>query len=839
MAEKKGVGHAYNVDFLNVVFAASSIFLFLSVIWMVWDDYDREWKNTQRRFVELETAGDAGQPRAGGARRRSEQAERAAGGAGGGRRRTWRPIRQKVDELQAQMAEIDARLYRESQDYQFAKATYDQDRYDFEAARVADASKRGSQGRGGRGAGEADQRARTCRSRRRPPSATPCSSSSASSPARSAKFQKQIDELNAEQTRLRTRLDVIAPSVAEGLLPRRAAARLHGADDQGAAGHPAERRRRRELHAGGEDGPVPDLPPGDRPRRLREVPAAVHDASEPATSISAATRRIRWIRSAAPSATKGWGSRSASATRRTRRRPTEQKHEWEEKYHWEEPHLWDYPMLPTSMTEASCAKCHKQEVFVPERREAQRRLRDLRARRLLRLPQDPRLREPAQAGPDPDEDRLEADAGLGEDLDSQSARGEADHLDAARLVQLELELARGRRRATRSRSTRPSPICSRTPSSHELGGRRVRRAATRSAASRSSSRSAAWAATSSTRRRARRPARTAPSASRCRTSATRPPTSGSTTGSAIRSTTAPTTYMPDLRLTDAQVADVATYLSTLEAGRRRRGQGDAGSGGRRRGAARLLPRGDAVRGGQGRRSRSWTPNAKQLELGQRVINRYGCFSCHEIKGFENDAADRHRAVRGRQQAGLAARFRVRRRHPAHLEDRLVPDQAPRSAHLRQGPRAAGPTRSCGCRTSTSADEESRAAADGDHELPARDPAGAGDAGRDRRAATSWCRAATLVHRRNCVGCHVIEGSGGDYLKLVADPSLGPPLLTPEGARVQPDWLYAFLRGADHDPAVARRADADLRPRRSAPERRHQLLRRDLEHDRAVPDARRS
>src|ERR671938_1405285 len=54
MAEKKGVGHAYNVDFLNVVFAASSLFLFLSVIWMVWDDYDREWKNTQRRFAQLE-----------------------------------------------------------------------------------------------------------------------------------------------------------------------------------------------------------------------------------------------------------------------------------------------------------------------------------------------------------------------------------------------------------------------------------------------------------------------------------------------------------------------------------------------------------------------------------------------------------------------------------------------------------------------------------------------------------------------------------------------------------------------------------------------------------------
>src|SRR5437667_12137245 len=53
MAEKKGVGHAYNIDFLNVVFAAASSFLLLSVVWMVWDDFDRDWKNTQRRFADL------------------------------------------------------------------------------------------------------------------------------------------------------------------------------------------------------------------------------------------------------------------------------------------------------------------------------------------------------------------------------------------------------------------------------------------------------------------------------------------------------------------------------------------------------------------------------------------------------------------------------------------------------------------------------------------------------------------------------------------------------------------------------------------------------------------
>ena len=60
MAEKKGVGHAYNVDFLNVVFAASSLFLFLSVIWMVWDDFDRDWKNTQRQLRAARVPGDAG-----------------------------------------------------------------------------------------------------------------------------------------------------------------------------------------------------------------------------------------------------------------------------------------------------------------------------------------------------------------------------------------------------------------------------------------------------------------------------------------------------------------------------------------------------------------------------------------------------------------------------------------------------------------------------------------------------------------------------------------------------------------------------------------------------------
>src|ERR1700750_1565226 len=109
MAEKKGVGHAYNVDFLNVVFAASSLFLFLSVIWMVWDDFDREWKNTQRRFAQLEYQVTQAQlQQASRSIDRTKIAQLEAQ-----RKQAEQNIaanRKKVDELQAQLKDADNKL---------------------------------------------------------------------------------------------------------------------------------------------------------------------------------------------------------------------------------------------------------------------------------------------------------------------------------------------------------------------------------------------------------------------------------------------------------------------------------------------------------------------------------------------------------------------------------------------------------------------------------------------------------------------------------------------------------------------------------------------------------
>jgi mono/diheme cytochrome c family protein len=51
----------------------------------------------------------------------------------------------------------------------------------------------------------------------------------------------------------------------------------------------------------------------------------------------------------------------------------------------------------------------------------------------------------------------------------------------------------------------------------------------------------------------------------------------------------------------------------------------------------------------------------------------------------------------------------------------------------------------------------------------------------------------LFQEYNCLGCHVENGRGGQARRLFADPGLYPPDLSGEGAKVQPAWLFQFLK----------------------------------------------
>src|SRR5919198_6663970 len=211
MAEKKGVGHAYNIDFLNVVFAASSIFLFLSVVWMVWDDYDRQWKNTQREFAQLEYQVTQAS---------LQQASRAVDRNKLNQLRAQQTAAQKnveanqatVNEKQKKLDDVEARVFREQQDANFAKATYDHDRYDFEATRAekgdAAAEKKGERVR----EEERQLNDLNLRLERSLAERADLQKQLGQYTGQVATVQKQIEEMTAEQGRLVKRLNVLEPS---------------------------------------------------------------------------------------------------------------------------------------------------------------------------------------------------------------------------------------------------------------------------------------------------------------------------------------------------------------------------------------------------------------------------------------------------------------------------------------------------------------------------------------------------------------------------------------------------------------------------------------------------
>src|SRR5438093_9463806 len=363
MAEKKGVGHAYNVDFQYVVFAACSLFLFLSGIWMVWDDYDREWKNTQRSFANHEYQVTQAQLQDAG--RKGDKAKREPLEARLQQAKANVSMNQKkVDELQGKLQDADNRLYRATTQYQTAKAVYDQDRYDFEASRAAKASSAAKKNR------TVDEEARRLNDldlarEKAEADKADIQRQLGQYTGQIATIGKQIEEMNAEQSRLRKRLDVLAPSVTKDyfrnaplldfMAPTIKIQQIilpNVVDDVNFIRVP-KMDRCQTCHLaidkkGYEKYPQPftthpDLATylgGSSPHPVDRVGCTVcHEGMGQSVSFRDAAH--------APANAK-------------------QQEEWEKKFHWEQPHLWDYPMLQTSMTEASCAKCHKQQVYLPD-----------------------------------------------------------------------------------------------------------------------------------------------------------------------------------------------------------------------------------------------------------------------------------------------------------------------------------------------------------------------------------------------------------------------------------------------------------------------------------------
>jgi mono/diheme cytochrome c family protein len=783
-ADKKSVGHAYNVDFLNVVFAASSIVLFVCTVWMVWDDFDREWKNTQRRFTQLEMEVTRQQLAAAeknvDAKKRQQLEQQLAAS-----RQNVQANQAKVDELQDQIADLNARLYRESQDYQFAKATYDVDRYAYEAARAAGAS--GAD----RMKEDIDQQAqrvaeldlivqKTTAERDR------LQAELGKYTGEVVAVQKQIDELGAEGRRLQTRLDVIAPSLTKTLL------RDAPMTDFMA---PTLKVQQVVLPNIVDDVNFTRVPKMDRcttchlsidRRGYEKYPQPF--TTHPNLSVYLGSDSPHPLnRTGCTVCHEGMGQSVTFKDVAHTPRNEEQEHEWAEQYGWQEAHYWDYPMLPVGMTEASCAKCHREQTMIPNggtitlayatfERAGCYACHKTRGFEGLRKPgpnltrvkskltpewvenwiREPRAMKPATWMP---QIWYNSNSNSPEDVPRNEAEIKATvaylFANSDEFAPAVMSPPQGNAEAGQAIVESVGCLGCHVVDDKDRSAAGPRRTFGQPLQAIGTKTSYAWIY-----------------------DWVRDPKHYS-----------PETYMPDLRLTDREAADVAAYLVSLKGGA---GTAAKTTPDQQVNDAVLLDYLKAVMPLADAQAKLASMNAqqKQLELGGRVIARYGCFSCHEIKGFEKTQAI---GVELSEEASkLVSRLdfafvEIPHSKLAWFEQKL---HNPRSFDQGRVLQPLEKLRMPDYHLSER-EQELLVTAIMSFQRQIQPPAALPTSG----ARGDFLRAGrNLTQRRNCVGCHVIEGNGGDYQTLVAEATLAPPLLTPEGAKVQPDWLYAFLRG---------------------------------------------
>jgi cytochrome c2 len=231
----------------------------------------------------------------------------------------------------------------------------------------------------------------------------------------------------------------------------------------------------------------------------------------------------------------------------------------------------------------------------------------------------------------------------------------------------------------------------------------------------------------------------------------------------------PETKMPDLRLTDEEARNVTAYLLTLKGEQ-----------------SYKLPR-EFERGQEPQLQ-------KMADEGKTLIAKYGCFGCHNIKGFENaQKIGTELTEHGRKGVELLDFGDVRyfTEDPKHHQtyDNWVWEKL----HV---PRVFAYERvETKMPQFDFTDEESLALLTFLKGQTGERPVPEYLAGQSEQKA-AVLKGEKLVFWNGCRNCHIVERRGG----LVRDQynednqSFAPPVLTGEGWKVQPEWLFGFLKG---------------------------------------------
>ncbi|MBI2149660.1 MAG: c-type cytochrome [Acidobacteria bacterium] len=245
----------------------------------------------------------------------------------------------------------------------------------------------------------------------------------------------------------------------------------------------------------------------------------------------------------------------------------------------------------------------------------------------------------------------------------------------------------------------------------------------------------------------------------------------------------PDTKMPSLRLTGEEAANVAAYLSSLK---------------NPEWEAKPFPEVDPAALDDvtiellrtnstdiEAREKLKAMNAEQKIAGERLVSRYGCFGCHNIPGFERAQPIGTELTEAGSK--LIAQFDfgfLPIEHSRHawyeqkLHDPRIFDvgRVKRPEELLKMPNFHFSDKDADAITMvlTSMVKEPVP-------LEMRD-----------KTTADIAEGRQLIAEKNCKGCHIIEGAGGD-IRPTKEQAQWPPNLNTQGFKTQPLWLHPFLK----------------------------------------------
>lgn len=250
------------------------------------------------------------------------------------------------------------------------------------------------------------------------------------------------------------------------------------------------------------------------------------------------------------------------------------------------------------------------------------------------------------------------------------------------------------------------------------------------------------------------------------------------------------TIMPSMRLTDQEANDIATYLLSLK--NKKFEEMKFASFDKKVRDELLVDYMSAfdTEASAAKKVAAMNDHDKTMDLGKRSVGKYGCYSCHNIEGFDGyPPIGPELTKEGSKpitQFGYGIQHQVPKQRDAWIIAHL---QNPRMWDIGIDKKFRDLNKMPNFYMSKTEAEKITVAILGQ----VADVVPLAGQKRLNEHEALYHDAMKVAGKYNCVGCHQIDGIRGDILKAYEDDiNQGPPRLVNEGHRIQADWFYNFL-----------------------------------------------